>query len=197
MLWGGHSALTLCCRYKTTDEGIKLDVEECGEVLMAAWGVMDSSRVQQGEGFIAPQLQAASSWHSDLGENLSVHSKVWLLLNFGRASRSRTLYLCARTRHIEGMKSLIDQSSSCFCTSSCFGCLIALFCFVFCFVWFWVFWLLLCFSIPVCGWAMISLSLWEKNPQMHKGQDFHLKISRRRHQPKSRGRVIGSHNCPC
>lgn len=103
---------------------IKLDVEECGEVLMAAWGVMDSSRVQQGEGFIAPQLLAAL--FLTLGENLSVHSKVWLLLNFGKASCSRMLYLCAHTRHIQGMKLLIDlcQSRSCFCTSSCFGSLI-------------------------------------------------------------------------
>lgn len=91
---------------------------------MAAWGVMDSSRVQQGEGFIAPQLLPASSWRSGLGENFSVHSKVCLLLNFGRASCSGTLYLCAHTRHIEGMKLLIDQSRSCSFISSCFGHLI-------------------------------------------------------------------------
>jgi len=75
MLWRNHSSITLCCRYKAANEGIKLDLEECEAVMMAAWGMIDSSRDQEGEGFIASQLLAASFRCPNLAGNLSVHSK--------------------------------------------------------------------------------------------------------------------------
>lgn len=81
-------------------------MEECEAFMMAPWAMIDSSRIQQGERFIVSQLLAASFQHPNLGRNLSVHSKVLLLLNIRKASCS--LYLYAHTRYLEGMKLLIE-----------------------------------------------------------------------------------------
>lgn len=76
--------------------------------MMAAWGMIDGSRVQKGERFIASQLLAASFRCPNLGGDLSMHSKVLLLLNFRKASCSQMLYLYPHTRHTEGMKLLVE-----------------------------------------------------------------------------------------
>ena len=173
MLWRSHSSLTLCCRYKAANEGIKLDAKECEAVMMAAWGMTDSSRVQQGERFIASQLLAASFQRPNLGGNLSC--ALWSLavaeLQEG-IMFTNALFICTyqayRGDEIDNWVWLC-QSRSCFCTSSCFGSLIVGFVL-----------LLLCFSVAICCCIVISMCLSQHNPQMHKGQDFHSKMSHRR-----------------